>query len=196
MDFLFGSTVSILILCLLLYAAIEDGQTREVTNWVWGIGLLSLPLTTFRMISAGFLLPYILQIGLIFLIGILGFQTGFWGGADGKALILIAFAYPWILLDYTWLLLAPFLVLLGGFLIVGIHSLIILFRNLVTSKRKQKTQIDKIQPSKRMYWFTRQFSGKNSEAAWNPVVVPLVLYFFVTYVVFLILSGVLMFLPT
>ncbi|MFW9830318.1 MAG: prepilin peptidase [Candidatus Thorarchaeota archaeon] len=198
MDFVLGFIVCIFIFSLLLYAAIRDFQVREVENRVWIIGLLTLPIVILRVLLFGFLLPYILQIGFIFLFVIIGFRIGLWGGADGKALLLISVVYPWVNLNFVWLLVAPLFVILGGFLIEGIHSILILIRNLTAMKSLSNTERETCKPSDRIYWLTRQFSKQKTRAKepdWIPVAAPMILYFFFTYVILLILTVSPIFLP-
>lgn len=199
MEFYLGFATVILIFLVLLFASIKDVQTREVSNWVWIPGLFGIPAAIFRMMVAALLLPYGLQALLVFILVISGFRIGIIGGADGKAILLISLTYPWIILDFVWLILAPFIVLLGGFLLIGIHSLIILIFNLITWKRNISNHIEPFRPEKRMFWVTRRLVGKASapdNIEWKPVVDPLILYFFATYIVLLILSSGPIFIPS
>ncbi|MFW9983274.1 MAG: prepilin peptidase [Candidatus Odinarchaeota archaeon] len=190
MEILLGSITVILILFVLLFASIKDVQTNIVTNWVWIIGLFGIPIASFRMIVAGFLLPYGLQILLIFILVIVGFRIGIIGGADGKTILILSLTYPWIILDFVWLLLAPFFILLGGFLLIGVHSLVVLIQNLIAWKQIAPDYIDAFKPEKKLFWVTRRLERRSTTPdfiAWKPVYVPLVLYFYVSYLVLLIL---------
>lgn len=192
MEICLGFATVIWIFFVLLFASISDIQTREVSNWVWILGLFGIFLAIFRMIIAGLLLPYGLQALLVFLLVITGFRIRILGGADVKAILLISFIYPWIILDFVWLIFASFFVLLGGFLLIGVHSLIVLFMNLITWKQISSNQDENLRPERRMFWITRRIIRKapsSNMIEWEPVVVPLVLYFFVTYLVLLLLSS-------
>ncbi|MDO8124793.1 MAG: hypothetical protein Q6364_10490 [Candidatus Hermodarchaeota archaeon] len=199
MEIILGFITVILIFFVLLFASIKDVQTNIVTNWVWIIGLFGIPIASFRMIVTGFLLPYVLQTLLIFILVIVGFRIGIIGGADGKAILIISLTYPWIILDIVWLLLVPFFILLGGFLLVGVHSLVVLIQNLITWKHIAPNHIDAIKSEKKVFWVTRRLERKPTTPdfiAWKPVVVPLILYFFVSYLVLLILVSGPIFIPS
>jgi Flp pilus assembly protein protease CpaA len=190
LEIVFGSITVILIFFVLLFASIKDVQTHNVTNWAWIAGLFGIPIASFRMFVAGFLLPFGLQTLLIFVLVIFGFRIGIIGGADGKAILITSLTYPWITLDFAWLLLAPFFILLGGFLLIGVHSLVVLIQNLITWKQIDPNQIEAFKPEKKMFWVTRRLERKSTTQkfiAWKPVVVPLILYFFVSYLILLIL---------
>ncbi len=190
MDIFLGFGISGFAFLLLLYAAVKDWQTREVNNWIWGIGLLSIPITAFRLGIAGLLVPYVIQACLIFALVILGFWIGILGGADGKALLLVSFLYPWIILDFIWLLTAPLWILIGGFLIVGIRAITVFITNL--SRWLQFSDKTKVRPAKRMFWITRCFIYNPTETRnpqWQPEAVPLIVYFFLVYTMLLIFTG-------
>jgi len=199
LEIILGSITVILIFFVLLFASIKDVQSKIVTNWVWIIGLFGIPIASFRMIVAIFLLPYGLQTLLIFILVIVGFRIGIIGGADGKAILIISLTYPWIILDIVWLLLVPFFILLGGFLLIGVHSLVVLIQNLITWKHIAPNHIDAIKPEKKMFWVTRRLERNPTTPdfiAWKPVVVPLILYFFVSYLVLLISVSGPIFIPS
>ena len=199
MDIILGSITVILIFFVLLFASIRDVQTNIVTNWIWSIGLFGIPIASFRMVVVGFLLPYGLQSLLIFFLVIVGFRIGIIGGADGKTLLLISLTYPWIILDFIWLLLAPLFILLGGFLLIGVHGLVVLIQNLITWKQITPSHIEAFNPEKKMFWVTRRLKRKSTTPdfiAWKSVVVPLILYFFVSYLVLLILVSGPIFIPS
>jgi hypothetical protein len=143
------------------------------------------------MIGAGLLLPYGLQILMVFVLAFVGFRTGIFGGADGKALLLISLTYPWIILDLVWLILAPLFILLGSFLLLGIHSVMVLLMNLITWKQSVSNRDEKCPPKKRVFWVTRRLKGKTDASGgmdWEPIIVPLISYFLVSYLVLLLLS--------
>ena len=199
MEIVLGSITVILIFFVLLFASIKDVQTQIVTNWAWIVGLFGIPIASFRMFFAGFLLPFGLQTLLIFVLVIVGFRIGIIGGADGKAILIISLTYPWIILDFVWLLLAPFFILLGGFLLIGVLSLVVLIQNLITWKQIEPNQIEAFKPEKKMFWVTRRLERKSTTQnfiPWKPVVVPLILYFFVSYLVLLILVSGPVFIPS
>jgi len=199
LEIILGSITVILIFFVLLFAAIKDVQTSTVTNWVWIIGLFGIPIASFRMLVAGFILSYGLQTLLIFILVIVGFRIGIIGGADGKAIQLISLTYPWITLDFVWLLVAPLFILLGGFLLIGVHTIVVLIQNLITRKQINTNHSEAFKPEKQMFWITRRLEKKPTtpdSITWKPVVAPLILYFFVSYLVLLILLSGPTFIPS
>jgi Flp pilus assembly protein protease CpaA len=192
LDILLGISVAVFIFCLLLFAAIRDFQTREVPNWVWLLGLFGLPLTVLRLGLTGLLPPYGLQALLVFILVIACFRVGVLGGADGKAVLVISFLYPWIVLDPVWLLLAPVMVLIGGFLLVGLQSLWLLLSNILTWNRVSKRKVSLQKPTSKAYWLIRTLSVHSEEEHWKRVDVPLIVYFFLVFSFLLIITSVLL----
>jgi Flp pilus assembly protein protease CpaA len=192
-DILPGISVAVFIFLLLLFAAIRDYQTREVSNWVWLLGLFGLPLTVLRLGLTGLLPLYGLQAFLTFILVIIGFRVGVLGGADGKAVLITSLLYPWIVLDPIWLLVAPVMIFIGGFLLVGFQSLWLLLRNILVWKRVSKRQVNLQKPKMKTYWLTRNLSVLSKEEEdWKRVEVPLIVYFFVVFTVLLIATSVLL----
>ena len=191
MDIFLGISISFFIFSLLLFAAIRDYQIREVSNWMWLLGLFGLPLTALRLGLTGLLLPYGLQASIIFFIIMIGFRVGVLGGADGKAVLIISLLYPWIVLNHVWVLIAPFIVLIGGFLLVGLQSLWLLLRNIITWKSASTVQVNPQKPQKRTYWLTRTLSiHSKDDEQWKLVEVPLIVYFFMVFTLLLISTSV------
>ena len=183
MDILFGIIAVAGTFISLSYAAIQDYKTREVPNWVWVGGLVILPLTLLRIIPTGLLLFYGVQLLVSLVIVLLGFWFGVLGGADGKAILLIAFTYPWVVIEATWLLLAPIGIFIGGFLIVGGHSLVLLILNVIKWRRRSYHP-EALKPVKISYWLTRRLTQSQKEelsTVWVQVSVPLVVYILMTY---------------
>jgi len=176
-----GSSVS------LSYAALQDYKTREVTNWVWVGGLVLLPLTLLRINFAGLTVIYGLQLLTTFVVVLLGFRLGILGGADGKAILLLAITYPWISIDAIWLFLAPLGVLLGGLLIVGVHSLVLLILNAIQWHRGS-IRAEEREPAKYVYWITRRLTRHQQDGSseWITVSVPLVVYILMAYAALLV----------
>ena len=184
MDIILGVAVTIFVFALLLYAAITDLQTGEVSNWVWIIGLLALPIAIFRMVLYGAILLYIFQAVIVLVFVIFGFYVGLMGGADGKAILLVSLIYPWNVFTPLWLIAAPFLVQAGGFCLLGVYSLFLLIRNGVTWRQLTPSQREATRPIKRIFWLTRRFNRPNSKkkgTEWKPVSVALIAYFFIAY---------------
>ena len=191
MELFLAIVTMVFVFFLLLTAAIKDYQTREVSNWIWLIGLFGLPFTIYRVGTTGLWLLFGFQAVLVFFLVIASFRLGFLGGADGKAILIISLLYPWILLDPVWLLIAPFIVLFGGFLLVGIHSIWLLLQNRLAwnliSRNEERAQ----KPERKIFWFTRRFSPSLIENnQWRQVEVPLVSYIFLVYTILVILTSV------
>jgi len=86
------------VVCLvsLGFASVQDFSTREVSNWVW---VVSVPICLFLdgldlYLGNTSLSTLLASLGVSFLVGICLFYLGFFGGADAKALLLIAAAFP------------------------------------------------------------------------------------------------------
>lgn len=83
-------------LFILAYASAQDWQTREVTDAVWVLGIpICLVLDSIE-IAVHHLkpTPLIISLGIALLLGVVLFYVGFYGGADSKAMLLIAAALP------------------------------------------------------------------------------------------------------
>jgi preflagellin peptidase FlaK len=82
-------------LVFLALASIQDWHHREVSDWLW-IGMLfsTAPLTLLRvLIGDVFLIDFVIAI-IPTVIAIVLCESGFFGGADAKAIICIAFIVP------------------------------------------------------------------------------------------------------
>jgi Flp pilus assembly protein protease CpaA len=192
LDLLLGITTVAYASILLVIASIRDYQTKEVSNWVWLVGLFASPITIIRIWFTGLWLVYGFQILIVFVIILFGFRAGFLGGADGKAILLISVLYPWIVIDPLWLLLAPLSILIGGFVLLGIHSLWFCVRNYLVYKQLEKTGTIIPKPEKKTYWLTRSLTKQHTqEEQWKFVEVPLVLYFCIVFICLLILTTLL-----
>lgn len=83
-------------LAVLVYASISDFKSREVSNWVWvtaypagfAMTIVALALGTLSLEPAVFSAAISLILGFVLL------HFGFYGGADAKALILVALTLP------------------------------------------------------------------------------------------------------
>lgn len=81
---------------LLLYASACDVATREVPDWIWILGVPACLLLDALALALGTLplLPFLLSMGVALLLGAGLCLLGFYGGADGRALVLVAAALP------------------------------------------------------------------------------------------------------
>ena len=87
-----------LVICsvLLVYASACDIATREVSDWVWLLGIPVCVLLDCVDLYIGRVDPLslIISLGASFFLGYLLCFLGFYGGADGRALVLMAAAIP------------------------------------------------------------------------------------------------------
>ncbi len=91
----------LLSLFFLVLSSWHDLKTREVSNKMWiifGPAALALLLlqffTDYANIREGVLIQWLASIGLTTIVALVLFYTGFFGGADSKALICLAIALP------------------------------------------------------------------------------------------------------
>ncbi len=175
----------------LLCAAILDVRTGEVPNRVWLLGLAATPVGLYRLFTSNLVLLYALQSILTFIIVLFCFGIGLLGGADGKAILVMAFVYPWLEIDQITLAYAPILSLIGTLSILGIQCLTITILNVIKRRQYSSDQRTSLKPKRKRHWFTRRISEDPSEVGeviWKEASVPLVLYILITYLVLLILT--------
>lgn len=81
---------------LLVYASACDVASREVSDWVWVLGIPTCVLLDGVDLYLGRidLLSLVASLGVSFLLGYVLCVLGFYGGADGRALVLMAAAMP------------------------------------------------------------------------------------------------------
>ena len=81
---------------LLVYASACDVASREVSDWVWVLGIPTCVLLDGVDLYFGRidLLYLVASLGVSFLLGYVLCVLGFYGGADGRALVLMAAAMP------------------------------------------------------------------------------------------------------
>jgi len=86
----------ILSLGFLVYASMQDILKREVSNKVWLISVPICLILDYVDFSLGNidLVSFLASLAVSFLLGFALFYLGFYGGADAKALVLIAAANP------------------------------------------------------------------------------------------------------
>jgi len=88
----------ILPLSFFVYASWMDWKAREVSNWVWAVlAPLAFALTTIQYVFfAQWLLFYLaLSFTITFVLSVVLFYAGAFGGADAKALICLTLALPY-----------------------------------------------------------------------------------------------------
>lgn len=83
-------------LAVLVYASISDFKSREVSNWVWIMAYpAGLTMTTIALASGTLSLETaIFSVGISLALGFILLYLGLYGGADAKALILVALTLP------------------------------------------------------------------------------------------------------
>ena len=81
---------------LLVYASTCDVVSREVSDWVWVLGIPTCVLLDGVDLYLGHidLLSLVASLSISFLLGYVLCLLGFYGGADGRALVLMATAMP------------------------------------------------------------------------------------------------------
>lgn len=103
------------ILVILAYAGYMDHKTGEVTNKAWlytPIGL-TIVLTEYAILSPNLIIPALEYAAIITVVSLalFKFRNGKdWGGADAKALIMLALTYPIAPAYLAWLPLFPLLI--------------------------------------------------------------------------------------
>jgi preflagellin peptidase FlaK len=80
----------------LIFGSWSDLKTREVSNKVWAISLPIVAVMTATKIylSLGLLLMYVISMAVSIAVSFAVFEIGFFGGADAKAMITLAVAFP------------------------------------------------------------------------------------------------------
>lgn len=191
---LIGLIVIVSFLILLLYAAISDWKKGQIANWIWTLNFFGIPLTIYRMLGAGLLVFYLLQIFIVFVFVLGCFHFGLLGGADGKAILTFSSFYPWLVLDLVSLFVTPFLILLGGLIITGIQSVFLAVMNIRTWNQFSASFRLNNTPKRKRYWFTRRlksYAVEEESPRWEPVHVPLITYFLFVYLLILSLTYIL-----
>ncbi len=104
---------------MLLFTSYLDIQKREVEDKVWlGFGGIGVVVQAFEVYSGHSNLEWLLiSVGVAALIGLGIFFFGFYGGADGKALIVLAILVPILQPKVGIYSLAPIMTLSNGILI-------------------------------------------------------------------------------
>ncbi len=185
MDLILTFLIIIGFLISLVPAAVLDLRSQQITNWIWIPAICVAPLAVFRILMSDTLLLYFLQSLLCVVIVLFLFYFGVLGGADGKALLLVSIIIPWFEISHLFLITAPFLVLFGGYALVGIQSILVLIHNLYYRFVKMRL---KLNPEKQRYWIIRWFSfdqTNEEKNSWNPIRVPLLLFFLIAYILLL-----------
>ena len=118
---------------MLLYTSYLDMKKREVEDRVWiAFGVLGAILQAFEILAGDTaILQLAISVGLAAAIGMGLYFFGFYGGADGKALIALGILVP-IFVPHTHLdNIAPLIVLTNGVLISICLPVVIFVVNLV-----------------------------------------------------------------
>lgn len=188
-NFLLDIFTAALFLVGLVIAAIMDIRTRKVQDWVWLFGLIATPMTGLRLFVSGLFFLYVFQVLITFGFMILFFNLRIIGGADGKAILVLAISYPWLITDVVTLLIAPYLVLVVAFLLTGIHCIILTIQNIFNWRRYKASKQDRPTPKRRRFWFSRKLSyspDSDEVPVWKIQLVPLILYYLIAYLLLLI----------
>jgi Flp pilus assembly protein protease CpaA len=178
-----------LFLLSLFWAAAMDVKRGEVQNGVWIPAVFALPLAIYRIVEAGLLLLYTMQVGFVFALMLLCFYVGLLGGADGKAILLMSVTCPWLKIDAPSLSIGPLVACLAALAIEGFESLCLALLNLDEWYRYPLLQRQISRPEKKRFWFTRRLLRKGEArkpSVWKKAAMPLVLYVLVAYLLLLV----------
>ena len=90
-------------LCVLSYVSISDLRRRLVSNWIWVLAYpigcaMTLASIVFNVVGVGVVL---VSFGCCLFLGLVLFYSGFYGGADVKALIFIGLTIPTLPLTFN-----------------------------------------------------------------------------------------------
>jgi preflagellin peptidase FlaK len=143
----------------LSFASISDLKRREVSDLIWLFyGPIGLAITIIKLlVNSSFLWLLMGSIFLTSFISFLLFETGFFGGADFKAIVCISLAMPLYPKSLTLGFIHPFFplaTLYNAFLFSCIYPIYILAKNLFYFKANKKI-----------------FNGLNHEPKWKKFLV-------------------------
>ena len=142
--------ISSIVVIALLIASITDIKTREVPDWLnfslvpLGIGIrliYSLAINDYSFVIAG-----LLGFGVFFILGLVMFYTGQWGGGDSKMLMGLGalIGIPFAPLSYNM----PLLSFLINTIIIGsFYGLGWSFVKILNNKKKFKKELKKLSKS-------------------------------------------------
>lgn len=140
----------LLSLFFLVLSSWQDMKKREVSNKIWAVygpaGLVLLVMQFFfgsGSVREGDLILWLASFGLTTTVALILFYTGFFGGADSKALICLAIAlpvYPSFVIKHvtTYVFFFPLAVLVNSVLGASLLTIIIVCYNLSQVLRKEK----------------------------------------------------------
>jgi len=140
----------LLSLFFLVLSSWQDLKKREVSNKVWAAygpaGLVLLIMQYFFnsiSVREGDIILWFASIGLTTVIALILFYTGFFGGADSKALICLAIAlpvYPSFIMKHvtTYVFFFPLAVLVNSVLGASLLTIVIVCYNLSQVLRREK----------------------------------------------------------
>lgn len=123
------------IIIILIYAALSDHKTSHVQNQAWKYAPAGLILTILTIIFyPNLLTTTLISIALTTLLSLLLFYLRMWGGADAKALILIALSTPLTPLWHTPITYLPLVTLAIAGLIAIAYTIIKHPKNFLKAK--------------------------------------------------------------
>jgi archaeal preflagellin peptidase FlaK len=124
---------------MLLYTSYLDLKSREVPDKVWLIfGAIGAVLQVYEIsIGSTLLIQLLIGVGLAALVGMGLFFFGFYGGADGKALIVLGLLIPHFVPKVGIYSIAPLMILTNGVLVSVFLPLALLIYNSYMIIRKR-----------------------------------------------------------
>ncbi len=136
-----------LALVLLSFASFRDAKTREVEDQIWAImmlcGLIIFLLQTFLFLNTRIISYAIISVTVSFLMAVTLFSFGLFGGADGKALIGIAFMFPYpfsSIYPKSFLIpIFPIVVFFNALILTIVFPIFFVFLNSIDLIRYKKT---------------------------------------------------------
>jgi archaeal preflagellin peptidase FlaK len=125
---------------MLLYTSYLDLRKREVEDKIWLIfGAIAAALQGYDLIQGTTTLSeFALALILTIIVGMGIFFLGFYGGADGKALIVLSVFLPYFNPSVGFYPIAPFITLTNGILLSMLLPLSLLVLNITRLIRKQR----------------------------------------------------------
>jgi preflagellin peptidase FlaK len=140
-----------LTLAFLLYASYSDHKTREVSNTVWMFfapPAFALTMVELLIYDSSNMINYGLSFGLTAVLSVALFYSGGFGGADAKAMMCIALAFPFypreLILPLSGeispvsKMFFPITIFSNSVLFAALTAIYILIRNIVWHKRKRR----------------------------------------------------------
>jgi preflagellin peptidase FlaK len=124
---------------MLLYTSYLDLKKREVEDKVWVVfGAIGVALQVYEVATGStILIQLLIGVGLGALVGMGLYFFGFYGGADGKALLVLGILVPYFVPKVHLYTIAPLMILTNGVLVSILLPIALLLYNLSLLFRKK-----------------------------------------------------------